>query len=755
MIRWVANEGLPYQRYLADVQLPPRPASHLPGITVAANNDGKAKVTWGALPDVSTVAGYKVRHKQYGSDTWTTSSLLGNTVREHVLSGLTHQTVYEMEVGVCVHDCGPNDEYALWSEAPRPVLGVVEDWRAWWMGGTPKLVRRNTDQQMFYQVDANRIASSTQCSVTEDSNTPKVRECSQSTLVSQEVIRASKYLVEATVTTREIETPATETTPAVFRKIGTTARRFHHGYDGYGHVNEASVSGGNGKIAVSWNGIYQGIGRTFTKGGKTYKVKGHDANIVIYNKVGENYWNHVRVERINNGYYEITGLTNGQEYRVEVWPCMATIEIDADGEEVGQLQQCANREVTVEIHGVNRQQLEGDPGMILGLPSVTMLATPSATATDKPGPVWEPTQHADSGPDEVPGNTDDVTNVRWGPPLPSSTMSPVLYYELRYRRWDHTAWTEAEKRFFLPEGVSMRCKSTVDEFDCEYIGRWNKLFRLAPHEVEIRARNVNGYGPWVATGSDYVPLSTPADTTFAPPPLTAEDDSPESLVVESHYELGISSVRWDAPTSGGAVTGYKVEWSEAVTGTTKQSTLGSAARSYDIGGKWLARWVRVAAVTSAGDAWSAAMVATDNPLQVWFVPHGGGATPKVINNQVFMNVATNKMASATCNILEGRRDTSTEEFGEHVNCPPGTLVSLPQPTDVTFPVWAEAESLADSSDRASSGPVEVVSNGPLPPDAWASGGNGKIRVVWNEVGATFEPGRQHQRLPRGIPRPGR
>ena len=93
---------------------------------------------------------------------------------------------------------------------------------------------------------------------------------------------------------------------------------------------------------------------------------------------------------------------------------MATIEINSSGDEVGQLQQRANREVTVEIHRVNHQQLEGDPGMILGMPSQTMLATPSATATGKPGSVWQPTREQDTGVDNIAGNTDDQTIVRWG-----------------------------------------------------------------------------------------------------------------------------------------------------------------------------------------------------------------------------------------------------------------------------------------------------------------------------------------------------
>ncbi|MXW96939.1 MAG: fibronectin type III domain-containing protein [Acidimicrobiaceae bacterium] len=91
-----------------------------------------------------------------------------------------------------------------------------------------------------------------------------------------------------------------------------------------------------------------------------------------------------------------------------------------------------------------------------------------------------------------------------------------------------------------------------------------------------------------------------------------------------------------------------------------------------------------------------------------------------------------------CYILQGRPDTDTEDFNEVVNCPAGTRISLPEPSQVTFPLWATATSLSQPAERAHSGTHQVVANGPLPPDAGASGGSGRLRVVWNEPAANSE-----------------
>ena len=100
----------------------------------------------------------------------------------------------------------------------------------------------------------------------------------------------------------------------------------------------------------------------------------------------------------------------------------------------------------------------------------------------------------------------------------------------------------------------------------------------------------------------------------------ADANSPENVVVQSaYYGLGVSKVGWSTPSEI-IPAGYVVEWQEDLTGAVKQSTnLGNGARSYDIAGRLLARWVRVGAVTLEGVNWSAPVFLSDDPLQAWFI----------------------------------------------------------------------------------------------------------------------------------------
>ena len=220
------------------------------------------------------------------------------------------------------------------------------------------------------------------------------------------------------------------------------------------------------------------------------------------------------------------------------------------------------------------------------------------------------------------------------------------------------------------------------------------------------------------------------------PDLEAEANSRTNLATEAVYGLGIFSLHWDEVT--GAV-GYMVQWEEAATGVRKTSgtlTLTPTGGRYGIGGKWGARWIRVAACTTNCDsednrAWSKAVQAPADPLQVSFVEHDGTPTPTFIATKVWMNTATNKDASVECHIADGGTN-------EVVNCPPDTNVSLDEPTSYStyprFPLWAIATS-TDGLERAHSGTHEAAADGPWAPEAWASGGNGRLKVVWTEVAA--------------------
>ena len=222
--------------------------------------------------------------------------------------------------------------------------------------------------------------------------------------------------------------------------------------------------------------------------------------------------------------------------------------------------------------------------------------------------------------------------------------------------------------------------------------------------------------------------------------LTADAGSPENLVVEAHYGLGISSVRWPVVTGA---TGYKVQWEQAFTGTRFVSAqLGSTSSSYDLVGKYPARWVRVAAVTSAGEAWSAALVPpNDDPLQVWFTANSPSldliAGRVVMQPEVsrgtgppdFDNDGDNDI-NLTCSIIGGGGSGS-------ISCRTGSAASLADTGK------SEVKVVAELQDAATDVVVEIASNvaaateagGPNPPEAWASGGNGRLRVDWTEPSA--------------------
>ena len=202
--------------------------------------------------------------------------------------------------------------------------------------------------------------------------------------------------------------------------------------------------------------------------------------------------------------------------------------------------------------------------------------------------------------------------------------------------------------------------------------------------------------------------------------LTADANSPENLAIESHYGAGIARVSWDHPSSI-SPAGYRVEWQEAVTGEVKESMLlSNGVTSYDIAGKWLAQWVRVGAVTPGGTNWSAAVAPPADPLQVWFTEN----TPVIRTdiNAILLMTGANKALDTVpvCSIPGGP-----------INCVEGTLVNRGY-TGTGFTATVSVPRTSDG--EMASTEAATQAGGPAPPQAWASGGNGRLVVVWNEAG---------------------
>ena len=496
------SDGVQTSPGVVDIQAPPPDG---PGnIVIKSNNSKKAKVTWDVLPDISATTGYRFRHRKRGTEAWTTQTLTAST-KEVILTGLEHHTAYDVQVGACIHTCHDDDDY-FYSKV-HGALGVHEDYRlAWWYYDTP-FVNYRADR-MFVRVNDNTVPQSTVCKLTQAGGTPSDIPCND--LTSLDVTKVSPYLVTAEVTTPFEVQPATLTTPAVFEKISPPPREYVDGYHGSGQVVAAGASGGNGKIAVSWYARmnYPASGHTFTRNGKTYKIKQRDSDTVAYRPwhvfpdgdaredTWYDLWKEVRVPADTN-YYEITGLAAGF-YQIQVWACVGTIEVDSSGNEVtgAELQQCAVNETTATstIDSVQHTVMTDDPGRTRGMSSVDLHATVAAANTDLPGSVWDPSFEKESGGSRM--------NVYWGPAIPVSKTA-TLHYEVRYRATDETAWTSEIawapniKHVADARDVTVWCAKTG--FNCGYVRQLTTYDPEASkeYEVEVRARNVNGYGPWV------------------------------------------------------------------------------------------------------------------------------------------------------------------------------------------------------------------------------------------------------------------
>ncbi|MXZ90522.1 MAG: hypothetical protein F4Z05_03500, partial [Chloroflexi bacterium] len=212
--------------------------------------------------------------------------------------------------------------------------------------------------------------------------------------------------------------------------------------------------------------------------------------------------------------------------------------------------------------------------------------------------------------------------------------------------------------------------------------------------------------------------------------LEADANSPMNLAIESHYGAGIARASWDAP-SGGVTNSFEIEWKEAETGIVRTYNEGAGVRSFTLRGKRLARWVRVGAKSNSGIRWSAAVAPPADPLQVWFIE----GTPRINASigRVFFYTDTNvtysvtpvcSVPGATINCIE-RTLTSLD----HPNHTGGTNLPVPPGTSVRTTISVARTSNGETASHV----AETQSGGPLPPQAWASGGNGRLVVVWSEA----------------------
>ena len=123
--------------------------------------------------------------------------------------------------------------------------------------------------------------------------------------------------------------------------------------------------------------------------------------------------------------------------------------------------------------------------------------------------------------------------------------------------------------------------------------------------------------------------------------------------------------------------------------------------------------IRILSVNTAGNCHE------PGPLRIWFIDN----MPRLSDGRIFMQIAANKGGNGTCKIADGSPDNT-------INCPPGSLISLPATSGTNgdkIAVWATS---AWGGETARSVDMEVVVGGPNIPRVEASGGNGKLLVGW-------------------------
>ena len=226
------------------------------------------------------------------------------------------------------------------------------------------------------------------------------------------------------------------------------------------------------------------------------------------------------------------------------------------------------------------------------------------------------------------------------------------------------------------------------------------------------------------------------------PSVTADANSPVDLRVYAQ-STNDAWLTWSDPSSFGSgrtLETYVVEWKTAggTASTAEVARDANGNNTHRITGltNGSAYTVRVAARTyltadpakTTSDAWTApapAVTAWSEPIQAWFGPTGGTYTPLHIGDRVYVVVYSNKLGETLCSYTHGG-GTSTDN-----QCPAGTLLNWP--TDGGISISATHTHLGVATSTSES--VGVV-GGPGAPEVRASGGNGKLVVVWGSAPAS-------------------
>ena len=298
--------------------------------------------------------------------------------------------------------------------------------------------------------------------------------------------------------------------------------------------------------------------------------------------------------------------------------------------------------------------------------------------------------------------------VEWDPPWRGSE---VYGYTVRHRETGSTgAWTEQKvypRNVHRNEGANPR-SVTLENLTA------GKRYR-----IEVRAHNVNGDGPWHTATPDGGSLPR---GSFG-------------VALSKDFDGNVKAT-WNALTGAGTVAGYNVRYRKSGVSvwTTATSSLAATATTHTIADldHYAVYEIQVGARVGTEVLWSQSKTAraVDDPLQAWFVtntPQFFPAQDADSDDVIFMLAAANKSnVSAKCSIGVGDDPT--------VNCPPGTLVSLPVNPAGTYTIGAKAKTAGTSAQTPR---ITGDHTGAYTPTVMlVSGGNGEFVVSWKPYANT-------------------
>ena len=462
------------------------------GLHIVVNNDGEMSIRWDAFtaPAGRTLSGFRVQWRRCplpNVPTGCTSDKQSATrgasdTRHDVTTGLTNGAYYTARVAARTHVSSQDastatNAWTVWAPAVRV---FSEPLQIWFDMDTPK---SNADlDRTFMRTESNKNRTSAVCRLNSSGSGAHSINCPPRTLVSL-AASGNIFGVQATATIPGGE--SVSTTPIEGPEVGGPPPQVVRASGG------AAASDNNAATHEGRIVIYSSVGPSPNAPGAIagYQIQQRKQNTDGSWPAWSTTW--TDDSKPTERFRTITGLQDGT-YQVRVRSRIDNSE-DHDNNPVTPNQVVSRHSFTSEV--------------------VTVTVAASNTQTALPAPITV-----------TPGNR--TLTVEWA--LLDRGSIPIAY-EVRHRAQGTSAWTQSGT--LVPRPTTLMCSS--DRFGC-FNPRRHEITGLTadlPYEVELRARNANGWSPWYAS----VVRPGPPDTT-APVAVSAVNTSGQTTVVVTFDE---------------------------------------------------------------------------------------------------------------------------------------------------------------------------------------------------------------------------